>query len=155
MSDRPAEFGHTVALGDPGAFYRWVVGQFRWPEPAMGFAVSEKKKTRWNKEHDAMFDTDFHEEILCLRCDRRSQNNGNMPMIEVDGTTPHTTLDEMLHRGLFETWLRMHYETCRGPQPHRVIRKIWAAPQVLRIQVYIMGTAEDTNGACSYKRMTD
>jgi hypothetical protein len=102
MNDRPAEFGPHVALGDPGAFYEWVVGQFRWSGPVGGFTPREKKNARWNLEHDAIFDTDFHEEILCLTCDRRSQNNGNRPMIELDGTTPDSTLDETLHRRFFE-----------------------------------------------------
>jgi hypothetical protein len=66
MNDRPAEFGPHVALGDPGAFCEWVVGQSRWPEPVEGFTPREKKKARWNLEHDTIFDTDFHKRFCVL-----------------------------------------------------------------------------------------
>jgi ribosomal protein L37AE/L43A len=81
-----------------------------------------------------MFDTDLHQEFQCRVCGRRAQNNENMAMIKLDGTLPHANLDQMLHQKFFHRMRTMHCETCRGPQIHRLIRKIWAASQVLELK---------------------
>jgi hypothetical protein len=76
-------------------------------------------------------------------------------MIKLDDTLPHANSDQMLHQKFFHTMRTMHCETCRGPQIHRLIRKIWAASQVLRIKVYITETAWNANEEWPFKRTTN